>query len=282
MRALIGTALLALALTTSAAPQHAPTTKPQACECTVNMPPAAPDARGTDQSPVVVAVKPPADEAAEKDWEHKKGETDTTTNENIAQFTSQLVLATIVLGIVGLGQATLIAGQIWLNRQEFVSTNRPRLSLREAYTAEPKTKEDYAKPISVNYKLVNLGGTRAFITRSKYCIELLPMEGEKRQLELEEPSNTDGQKELQGGAELDGLFKAAPPVKWESASFDIKGRVSVTRGGDSWGIFFYGRVAYRDDRNIERFMAFYRVLQHGSFRFVPIDDKQLEYSDTNP
>lgn len=63
MRALIGTALVALAMSATAAqPQTSSSTRrPQAFECTLNVPsyqPAAPDARGTEQSPLVIKPLP--------------------------------------------------------------------------------------------------------------------------------------------------------------------------------------------------------------------------------
>jgi hypothetical protein len=277
MRALITAVMLSMALCASAAqapPVRSAPASPQNCECTLNVPLApasAPDTRGTVEKHLVVDVdQAPPDVQAQR----------------VADFTGQLVTATEVLGgatlllfVIGIVQARMLRQQIKLGRDEFISTNRPRIVLREAYT-DPIPGE----PIVVTYVLANLGGTKATLLRSQFCIECADLKEPRRQVALDPGMVPDLRADFEsgahGGANFAGTVNA--PVTTAILTNTKDGSELVCVGpNDTRVYFFYGRVSYKDERGVERGMAFFRALAHGSYRFVPIGDPQLEYSDTN-
>jgi len=287
MRALIGTALIALTLCAGAAQSPSSTKKPQACgECTITFPAAVPDKRGTKDAPLKVDIDTSPEAQAHETWERAKGERDSDTNKRIADFTAMLFLATIVLGLVGVGQGVLIWRQINLGRDEFIATNRPRMALREAYVDPPK--EDV--PVAVTYVLANLGGTEATILRCEFHVERLNLQDPKKQVSVNMINNVgDLPTKFNAGAYAQRTFIGSanwpsPLSAWPKYATSLDNPDPppvVLTGNDMRAHYFFGRIVYKDDREVERTMAFYRILQAGSYRFVPVRDPQLEYSDTS-
>jgi hypothetical protein len=240
--------------------------------------PSAPDTRGQKQNPVYADIHDPS-------------------SESLAFVTKLLVavtalLARATLGVAGFGarqaylahaQVRLAAEQVALARQEFVAANRPQITLREGYAI---TNAD--GPVVVRYTLANLGGTTARITRSLFCVDKSPLSHIRTQVALGPQGNVPGMVgEIKAGAHADSKYE--PGVVWPSgfrgscAKDDpMKKERQFSAGPDGWVTNFYGRVAYEDDEGTERQMAFYRILEFGTCRFVPYGDPQLEYSDTNP
>jgi len=247
---------------------------PQKCECKGAPPPSTqfpgPDARGTNQQPLVAYVRVAPEPETKR----------------LADLTANLVWATLALGgatfllaAFGAAQTWFIRKQVRLGTDEFIATNRPRISLREAYA-----ERNEAGLMQVRYAFANLGGTDAIICRSKFRLRHAAIAGTKRQVEFDDHSNgLEVQRRIEPGAHRQGEF-TDPGVSWP-ARHSAHGRadhyfVATDNGFNAF--YFFGRIEYKDDRGIARQMAFYRELEYDSYRFRPWDDPQLEYSDTNP
>jgi hypothetical protein len=249
---------------------------------------------GTENAPFVVNID---------DSQHSQGNASDADNKSrnkstfVWGMTAEEVTAlfTGLLVVIGAGTAMVLGFQSWLLRRqiilardEFNATHRPRIILREAYTAP-----DNGHPITVFYTLANTGGTKATIVRSKFAIFSSIKGGTKRQIQF------DG--ELIGG-EIDNVIpanhvieagafyesacatqKAMWSTNWHTVITSDGGEMVVrSLGPNASELFFYGKVLYRDAGGIVRGMAFYRILDRDSHRFIPIGDPQLEYSDERP
>jgi hypothetical protein len=175
--------------------------------------------------------------------------------------------------------------QVELSRQEFSSTHRPRIILREAYTAR-----DNGHPITVFYALANTGGTEATIVGSKFAVFFSVRGGTKRQVKFGgELIAGEIENVVPAGHQIEagGFYESScstPYTLWNDKWIPGWGKPdekTVIAGPTMEGahIYFYGKVSYRDASKIIRNMAFYRILEFDSYRFIPYGDSQLEYSD---
>lgn len=267
--------------------------------------------RGSEQSPIVVKIVPPEISKDERDKMESK-EADKATEDRqmveltgaLARYTKWLFVATTVLAMLTLGlvivgfkqtsdarasieaakkSAVAAERQIELGRQEFSATHRPRIILREAYTAF-----DAGHPMRVSFTLANTGGTQATIVNSKFSLSFSTMNGAKRQVKFDvdrmkgEVSDViDSGKLIEAGSFYEGVFVGVD-CEWPKNIPTVIERSKVVHGGVDWHYYFFGKISYKDGSDITRNMAFYRVLDFESFRFVPYNDSQLEYSDERP
>jgi hypothetical protein len=292
MRLLITAALTALALSASAAPSKALLSQPapQNCECTVNVPPAPavtpppPDLRGTADRPLIVATH---DSEA-----HRIG----SLTLELVIATGVLALATFGLAIFGARQVSLARKQVALGqdqmelaRQEFVATNRPRLMLREAYTAP-----DGCHPMQVTFRVANLGNTGATVLDNSIALRFETIQGTRRQARwggVKEAGHRDDviprRTRIAAGGDYEANY-SSDIVKWREPSVTGAGIwIPPLDSEPGMACYFYGTVTYMDDVEVIRNMAFFRKLNWDSWRFIPLDKaeagaSQLEYSDTNP
>lgn len=236
----------------------------------------ASDQRGTQNAPLFINVIPSKDaEEVAADERNNRNQT-TAINDSIRRYTLWLVIATAVLGVIGIAQSVFTSRQIKLARQEFISTNRPQIILREAYTTP-----DDGQPFQASMTLANTGGTTATIVACAFCIEYSLAEGIKRQVDDGEAIPAELTAPIAAGSHRKFVYRSAvtwPPQRQHYRLGD-KGRSVIPVAGQHWAYFFFGRVSYKDDLGVIRNMAFYRSLDHASYRFVPVGDPQLEYSD---
>jgi hypothetical protein len=163
-----------------------------------------------------------------------------------------------------------------LARKEFISTHRPKIILRAAYTGD--LKEGHIIPIRLH--IANTGETKAKIISSTLRITELP--GDQRPaggapFELE---NVMDQTELEAGGSM--LMPAGRNVpKWNGERFLKKWR-PTTNGPQpyrTFQIWLTGQMIYIDDLGISRRTSFYRVLDPERQRFYTVDEPDLDYSD---
>jgi hypothetical protein len=194
--------------------------------------------------------------------------------------------------VIGL-TAILALWSAWESRRQaitafnaYLSTHRPRLVLREAYTAP-----DRNGPITVTFIFTNSGGTAATVVGSKAEIFFSTQGRTKRQVSFDDAAESNeavhlippGQK-IEAGSFYEASC-ATPATNWEAcnytdATLDEQGRKTVFQSaGVNFCYYFYGKVLYEDATGVNRAMAFYRILDFDSYRFVPFGDAQLEYSD---
>jgi hypothetical protein len=208
--------------------------------------------------------------------------------QTIADYTELLAWFTAILAIASIAQGWFIKQQIRLARDEFSATHRPRIILREAYTAP-----DNGNPVTVTYTLENTGSSETHIVNSRFTIFFSVAGGTKRQVRFDEilepgeianvvPIGT----KIAPGESYRGTCAAIATwwsPDWIALNPDANGdftMISSIAGG--WHLYFYGMVSYRDSLKITRNMAFYRILEFSSYRFIPFGDPQLEYSDERP
>jgi hypothetical protein len=190
-----------------------------------------------------------------------------------AVATIVMAIFTGTLWVTSKGQAALTRESIDLGREEFISTHRPRIVLREAFTGTFLQGER----IAVFFHLANIGETAGRIIRSRAEVEIVRKDGPGRL--LLQPSlhdkNDIGTVTLGPGESR--LFRATkdscPP--WEQQMFEMREgcRVAV--------IHLSGQVMYTDAfGHINRRTAFRRELVPEKQRFYRIpDEPDLDYAD---
>ena len=173
-------------------------------------------------------------------------------------------------------QGSLAQQSIDLARKEFISTHRPRIILRAAYTGD--LKEGHIIPIRLH--IANIGETKGKIVSSTLRITEMP--GDQRPaggapFELE---NFMDQTELEAGGSM--LMPAGLSVpKWNADRFLKKWRMT-TEGPQpyrTFQIWLTGQMIYIDDLGIPRRTSFYRVLDPERQRFYTVDEPDLDYAD---
>jgi hypothetical protein len=165
-------------------------------------------------------------------------------------------------------QTDLAEKQHGLQRLQFLATHRPRVILREAYAVR-----DNGQPLKASYVLANTGGSDATIHESKFQLRHEPVTSIRRVPDcnnsMDIPTCT-----ISLGAHLAGDHVSSEVGELWGMPFEIQ------TGG--WAIYFSGHIVYEDANGILRHLAFYRVLNEETGRFVPINDPQLEYGDERP
>ena len=193
---------------------------------------------------------------------------------------------TIVLAVIGGIQARIY----WQQRRIMQNSLRPRLILREAYTLP-----DVGKPVLVTFNFENAGSSEATIVDSRFTILHSPYGGSKRQVvfggrlepgEINHPISPN--QKIQAGAFHSSVCSHELMFwmpGWVESAIGPHGGYKTILPTDNlgpWAVYFYGRISYKDSLKVVRQMAFYRVLDFGSYRFVPFPDPQLEWADERP
>ncbi|MBV8660447.1 MAG: hypothetical protein JO142_21725 [Burkholderiales bacterium] len=192
-------------------------------------------------------------------------------------------------------QIKLGQDQLTLARTEFISTSRPRIILRESFTTTPNP----GGAIDVTLVLVNNGGTNATIVESQIALVEEDRTFPKRQFGISTQTGAPRRNDfgysapIPAGGHVSTTLNCAVGTTWplwpshNAISTSAAGQFLVSHGVNMAGpvfkvLYLYGKIAYVDDTGTERHMAFYRVLMSDSWRFVPVDDAQLEYADERP
>jgi len=166
---------------------------------------------------------------------------------------------------------------ITLARDEFLSTHRPRIILREAYIGSVLE----GKPIVIFFHLANVGETKGTIIRSSVTTDIVPR-GSRFLLHGSVEIKDDlGVIELPAGGAVLLKFQGEAP-KWEANRFQEKSYQS-TSGTIPYRdatIHFAGQFIYIDELATPRRTAFRRELIPERRRFYRIaDEPDLDYSD---
>jgi hypothetical protein len=262
---------------------------------------ASSDQRGTEERPLFAKVSgvPVVEVQSGPKTEQKAAKTADKENDApalywglpadawAALFTLGLLITGTITAVFFIWQSMLLRRQVTLAREEFISSNRPRIILREAYTAP-----DYGHPITAFYALANVGGTKATIVESKFCIFITLQGGTKRQIRFdgellpgEIPNPVPIGREIEAGGFHESSC-ASPTTHWSNnwgILEDKSGHQTIIMlGMGNAHLYFYGKVSYKDASGVIRNMAFYRILDLNPYRFIPFGDPQLEYSDERP
>jgi hypothetical protein len=166
--------------------------------------------------------------------------------------------------------------QLELARNEFTSTHRPRIILREAIIGSVLDGE----PISILMHFANVGETGGKIVRSLVSTEIVSVERLMMHPTVD-IKNDLGEIDLgPGEAKLIRFPKETP--KWEAEkfrlkSFDVVGGVKTRR---DFSIHLVGQIIYLDELGAPRRTAFRRELLPERQRFYRVpDEPDLDYID---
>ena len=175
-----------------------------------------------------------------------------TIHEPINAFTAVLAVLTVALVVAGLWQGRLTQQSIQLARDEFISTHRPRLMLREAFLGNAFKDADR---LHIYFVIANVGSSDATIVESeKVCsfsddplAAMIPRRGNINEL---------GDVTIKPGT---------------TSSFDLLHPVLTNEYvlGSSIRCLLMARVAYSDRGGRQYEMAFVRQLDRRLLRFVP-------------
>jgi hypothetical protein len=167
---------------------------------------------------------------------------------------------------------------IKLARDEFISTHRPRIILREAIIGAPLE----GQPISVHFHLANVGETTGRIIRSSVKVEVVPRAARLLLHGSVETQYDLGEVTLSPGTAILLKFEGQTP-NWEPQRFAQKSYMTADGGAKLYRdatIHFFGQFIYVDQLGIWRRTAFRRELNPESQRFYRIpDEPDLDYRD---
>jgi hypothetical protein len=165
---------------------------------------------------------------------------------------------------------------IKLAREEFVSSHRPRIILREAIIGSLLEGE----PISIHFHVANIGETKGTIIRSSVSLEIVSVDRLMLHPSVEVKDDL-GTIELGPGGAVLLKFQGETP-KWEAEKFKIKS-FQTTAGvieRRDFKIHFSGQLVYLDENGVPRRTAFRRELIPERQRFYRIQNEpDLDYSD---
>jgi hypothetical protein len=196
-------------------------------------------------------------------------------------FSAGLFTATIILSWATWGLWKTTAKSIALSRDEFISSQRPKLRVRNVVFTGQSFNEGFGRPRmpSGQFYVVNVGGTRAHIidslTMTSWCPTRLPM---RRPYE-----GMDGN----GAVPIQTLEPGEPGVGIFGSDFTLtRGQwQEMGRPIGAGNLCVLGWVDYKDDRGFRRRTAFCREFRSveldapGEGRFVPVDDPDYEYEE---
>lgn len=178
------------------------------------------------------------------------------------------------LVFVGLVTFLVVGWQAWesrrgveISQKTMVSQFRPRLAIRNIRL------DDVDRPSDVIVTLVNNGGTAGRIVGGTVGIQSV------NEWEIGKPEwiskGSILRNELIHAGEERSLEKISlnDNLAWAVAS------KSASEGHYSTAIVCCGDISYRDDNEIVRKMAFYRIFDWPSKRFIPSTDPEKDYSD---
>jgi len=206
-----------------------------------------------------------------------------STDERLAEYTlwlailtGVLALSTIALWIVtwraGIRQSHDMQASIALARQEFISTHRPKLVVRELLMLETEGTGDPG--ITVRYVIANIGAGNARIVESWVEVQF------SRDRRLWPLQPTDGANPIG-----DTLIKPGSHVFREQGStvsmLSLSAGRQILQSGHHpvQTVFFRGFILYLDDNLVRRRTAFCRVWNWETNRFDVVNDPDYEYAD---
>lgn len=196
-----------------------------------------------------------------------------------------ITLFTFFLVIVGLLQAYYLYGTLKatgiaakaatdavnLGRQEFLSTYRPRIILRDA-TSE----QDMGSPITVEYILSNVGSTDAMMVSGALAVRVFQgwQFGPDNLPEINPATSDIATRSLKPGEQVRLSF-TDPSLRWSTDNNTCHKFLEP-----EYGMFFSGQIVYEDVRGTRRHIGFRRKYFSEQHRFLSVGDSpHYEYHD---
>jgi len=217
-----------------------------------------------------------AEPTAKDKWRHDFWCEFKVTDFVIAIFS--VVLAVATAGLMYLGMR-----QIRLARDEFISSNRPRIRLKHIWLATPDGQRFFGSlqsttPITVRLDIVNNGNTTGFIRTINFVTLIVP---DGQRLPQRPPYNQPGNPQL-----LLNDFALKSGITFTQAVSDgrtLSGLevIQIQASSQSHRLYFIGTIEYwwGTDKDHLRQTAFCRFLSGPSERFEKDEDPDYEYGD---
>ena len=187
-----------------------------------------------------------------------------------ATATVVIALFTFVLAIATIIQAAFTRAAIRLARDEFISSHRPRVILRDIIW------EGHA---DIHYTLANTGETRATIIESRVMVEFVQRGTAVRPLRAF--GHDDLGRVVLAAGELREFTCAIPGELSVAMRFPDTRRIGIEGKEPVFGErYFAGTIVYIDDLSIRRQSTFRRIRDDASRSFVRLaDERDQEYAD---
>ncbi len=181
----------------------------------------------------------------------------------VADVTFWLMLATVGIALAGVWQGFVLTRSIYLAREKFMASRRPKLILREAHVVENGAFAD------ASYTISNIGDSAAEIVESAFFLEAFPRDKPSQKRPVSDARNDMGQRWIEAGESHTADFAVTPGRKTVRPPYKV---------AEGQALFFSGRIVYADYNGTRRTMSFYRRSEQDQFvRFSASD--HLEYSD---
>jgi hypothetical protein len=193
---------------------------------------------------------------------------------DLSNYTLWLVIATGVLAVIGIFQSCAIWKQIKLAREEFISTHRPRLIVRNISLDSKEEKTD------IIYSVVNAGGSEATVIQSLISVEVIYPRTPIRNLRAD-GNDVIGREVFDIGETKDFRFPVEDSVASSITLTILADRFPDVRRFTNWDdeptIHFTGSLIYKDRMGKNRTSVFRR--KFSSIGFVKTNDEDHEYAD---
>jgi hypothetical protein len=178
---------------------------------------------------------------------------------------------TLNLWLAATEQAKLTRASIELASEEFISSHRPRMILRDIYVVSGKNGHE------IIYVLVNNGGTKGTIVESRITTEGVPPNQSIRNLRSY-GYNDLGQIIFASGEMKELTYEAPTDVDWHIIMTSVTRR-DRTDEEKAWTLYFVGSILYSDDAGNRRESVFRRRWDRHREAFVRVDDPDQDYVD---
>ena len=189
-------------------------------------------------------------------------------HEILSAFTILLAIGTFLLALYTKRLVAKTQSLAADAQKQFLSVNRPKVILRDATSSG-----EMHAPIRVKYTLANIGTSRAIVFAAAVNVEIVTTPGFDA-------------KELPESAGIKIEEFAIEPGEQITRTFESDERWTEHNGSTNYfespdlGLFFSGRVIYRDTLNIVRRTGFRRRNYRDRHRFlVESNDPHYEYQD---
>jgi hypothetical protein len=188
----------------------------------------------------------------------------------LTTFTGILAFATVGLGIATVGLYAAGEKQFRLAQDEFISSHRPRVILRDVIW------EGYA---DIHYTLVNIGETRATIIESWVLVEFVQQGFAVRP--LRSFGHDDLGRIVLSAGEMREFTCAVPGELSVAMKYPDIRRIGIDGKEPVFGErYFTGTIVYIDDTGIRRQSVFRRIRDDKSRSFVRLaNERDQEYAD---
>ena len=253
-------------------PSNRESNEPPQTQSTQSKEPAPQYPRGTEESPAFVKIIPTPDEQQRAAAETKREDEKAANDRSIALFTGRLFWATVALSVIAVGQLFAFLWQgLQLKRsvdrakEEFISTHRPRLIVRQ-FEVDPILRDHV---ITIHFSIINTGDTNA--TWRFIAAEVALWTGDR----WEAPGIDPVQRSIPptiitNGERIGGTIQSR---------FELSGDQFTRIAAHELIVCAVGEFTYTDDLGTKRRTGFRRNYDPSTNMFTASKNEDQEYQD---